>query len=276
MQSGKNSRNCYRHGTPATMTRPSPAATLAAAALLVAFAASGAVLDAQSPPPSSSPPSSQPTQRALGAAQIHKHNADRPSPSVPAPAAIETPPPELPRPDWPVNDMPVPAKVTWDTRGLTVEANNSSLDEILKEVATETGARLQGKVGDERVFGSYGPGAARDVITQLLDGTAYNVLMVGDQGEGTPRQIVLSNRPAGPAPTGNAQNNNEEGDYDPPQQPAPAIPIMRNGLGPPGMPPEQNQQMMEERRAEIEQRQEQLRQQQQQQEQQQQPQTPPQ
>jgi hypothetical protein len=187
-----------------------------------------------------------------------------------------------------VNDKPVPAKVTWDIHGLTVDANNSSLDQILKEVASDTGAKLDGKVGDERVFGSYGPGPARDVITQLLDGTSYNVLLIGDQGVGTPRDIVLSTRPTGPAPAGNANAQNggeEEGEYEAPPQPIPGIPAVHNGFGSPGMPPEQSQQM-EERKAEIEQRQEQMReaqqeaqqeqQQQQQQQQQQPPQTPPQ
>jgi hypothetical protein len=195
---------------------------------------------------------------------------------------VQTPPAEPPKPDWPANDKPVAAKVTWDIHGLTVEANNSSLGEILKEVATQTGARLEGKTGDERVFGSYGPGPARDIIKQLLDGTTYNVLMVGDQGEGTPRQIVLSNRPAGPAPTGNAQNNSEESDNEPQPQQMPGVPIVHNAFTPPGMPPEQNQPSMEERRAEIEQRRQEMRQQQmeqqqeQQQQQPQQPQPPPQ
>ncbi len=57
---------------------------------------------------------------------------------------------------------------------------------------------------DQRIFGAYGPGPARDVLSQLLDGSGYNVLMIGDQGQGTPRRIVLSARPAGPAqPSGN-------------------------------------------------------------------------
>jgi hypothetical protein len=192
----------------------------------------------------------------------------------------QTPPPELPKPDWPVNDKPVPAKVTWDTQGLTINATNSSLDQILNDVATDTGAKLDGKVGDERVFGSYGPGPARDIIAQLLDGTTYNVVMVGDQGAGTPREIVLSNRPSGPAPVNrNAQNNSteDESDYEPPQQPMPGTPPMRNGFGPQGMPPDQNNPGAgEERRAEMEQRMEQLRQQQLEQQQQQgQPQQPP-
>ena len=47
---------------------------------------------------------------------------------------------------------------------------------------------------DERIFGTYGPGPARDVLSQLLDGSGYNVLMVGDRGAGTPRRIVLTIR----------------------------------------------------------------------------------
>ena len=257
--------------------------SLAAAAVLAAFAACGAVLVAQSPAPATTPPPAHTAHPAHRPVKGHKLTAAKPSPSTPAPAAVaavQTPPPEPPKPDWPANDKPVAAKVTWDIHGLTVEATNSSLGEILKEVATQTGARLEGKTGDERVFGSYGPGPARDIIKQLLDGTAYNVLMVGDQGEGTPRQIVLSNRPSGPVPTGNAQNNNEEEvDNEPQPQQMPSVPIVHNAFTPPGMPPEQNQQSMEERRAEMEQRRQEMRQQQQEQQQeqqQQQPQTPPQ
>jgi hypothetical protein len=245
--------------------------TLAAAAASFALVATAALLDAQNQPPAPDQPGSQVARPIPSPAQIQNPAVPKPSPSTLAPTAAQTPAAEQPKPDWPVNDKPVPAKVTWDSHGLTVEATNSSLDEILKAVATQTGARLEGKVGDERVFGSYGPGAARDVIAQLLDGTAYNVLMVGDQGEGTPRQIVLSNRPTGPAPVNNARNNSEdESDYEQPQ-PVPGIPTVHNAFG----PPEQNQQQMEERRAEMEQRQEQMREQQQQQ-QTQQPQTPPQ
>ena len=278
MQSDLHSRACCRR-RPHLVT-----AYLAAAAVVVALVASSALLDAQSPAPTpiqsdsqAARPGPQAIQPGSQAARPGANQAQaqplvaKPSPSTPAPPALQLTTAEQPRPDWPVNNKPAPAKITWDSHGLTVEADNSSLAEILKEVATETGAKLDGKVGDERVFGSYGPGPARDIITQLLDGTAYNVLMAGDQGEGTPRQIVLSNRPSGPAPANGAQNNNEdESEYEQPQQPIPGIPPVRNGFGAPGMP-EQNQQM-EERRAEMEQRREQL-QQQQLEQQQQQPQT---
>lgn len=275
MNSGTNSRS------PIGRRRRVSKAHIAAA--LLALAASAIVLHAQKtvpvtqyPVPAPNQPGAQVTSPVQHPAQAQNLNIAKPSPSVPAPIGPQMPAVEAPKPDWPANDKPVPAKVTWDSQGLTVEANNSSLDEILKEVATQTGAKLEGKVGDERIFGSYGPGSARDVISQLLDGSAYNVMMVGNQGEGTPRQIVLSNRPTGPAPAANAQNNNEdEGEYEQPQQPMPGVPGVRTPFGAPGMPPEQNQQLMEQRREEMEQRQEQFRQQQEQQQQQQQQQQQP-
>jgi len=82
--------------------------------------------------------------------------------------------------------------VVWDSHGLLIVASNSSLAQILKQVSAETGVKVAGMGADERVFGTYGPGPARDVLSRLLDGSAYNVLMIGDQGQGAPLRIVLS------------------------------------------------------------------------------------
>jgi hypothetical protein len=139
--------------------------------------------------------------------------------------------------------------VVWDSHGLRIEAANSSLGQILKDVSTDTGAKVEGLRSDQRIFGTYGPGPAREVLSQLLDGTGYNVLMIGDQGSGTPRQIVLSSQPTGPAPAANASRDtmNEE-DYEAEQQqqeiqqqqfqqPPPEPPNIRNGFQPPAQPP---------------------------------------
>ena len=148
-----------------------------------------------------------------------------------------------------------------------MDASNSSLLQILKDVATATGASVEGLNSDQRIFGRYGPGPARDVLSQLLDGSGYNVVMVGDLGQGTPRQIMLSSQPKGPAPpVANNQNNTPDENADaqdqpqpqpPPQQQPPAI---RNGFTP-GMPPRTPQQIMQE----MQQRQQQIEQMQQQQ-----------
>jgi len=210
------------------------------------------------------------------------HKAAKTAKQAPAP---ETPPPP-PMPNWPVNESPSRASVTWDSHGLRIEASNSSLQQILKDVSVETGSKVEGMVPDQRVYGSYGPGQARDVIAQLLQGSGYNVLLAGDLGSGAPRQIVLSPRRAGAGSSANpespAQDNNpddeipdntevEEQPQPPPQQPIPMQPNPnqgRPGFGPNG-PIRTPQQVMEEMQRQ------QLLQQQQQQQQDNQPGNPP-
>jgi hypothetical protein len=162
-------------------------------------------------------------------------------------------------PNWPANDKPAPASIVWDSQGLRIEAANSSLHQILKDVSTATGTSFEGMGADERVFGAYGPGLARDVLSQLLHGTGYNVLMIGDQGQGAPRQIVLTSR--NPA---DASANKESGDSgdddsadniadDQPQQAAPAAVPTRSPFTP-GGPPRTPQQMMQDRQQQMQQR----------------------
>jgi hypothetical protein len=214
---------------------------------------------------------------AQKATATEQENAVRPhkptTKASPQPAPV---PPEqvVPKPpDWPANDRPAEAKVAWNSKGLRVDAANSSLQQILKDVATATGAKVSGLSSDQRVFGTFGPGTTRDVISQLLDGSGYNVLMIGDQGQGTPRQIVLSKQPNGPAPmvtNNSAASNDDSGSADveeppPPQPPPPQPQQLPQQNGPngftPGMQPRTPQQILQE----MQQRQQQIEQQQQQQ-----------
>jgi hypothetical protein len=175
-----------------------------------------------------------------------------PDPADPAPTA--SPVPETPK--WPALDQPLPASVVWNGQGLRIDASNSSLQQILNAVSTATGAKVEGLSSDQRVFGAYGPGRARDVLSQLLQGSGYNVIMIGDQGRGTPRQVLLSVRAAVNAQSiaKNAQaSNSEDDDADdqpPPPEPAPIIH--------PGFPPRSPQQIMQE----MQERQQQMQQQQ--------------
>jgi hypothetical protein len=135
--------------------------------------------------------------------------------AVAAPIPEPVPPPPTVAPSL-FEQPPVPATVTAHTNELTVKADNSSLTQILHQVSSATGMRLDGLGGDERVFGSFGPGAPREVLTALLNGTSYNVVMVGDLPNGAPRQLLLSRRAAGgasPQPAANANQN------QPPNQP---------------------------------------------------------
>jgi hypothetical protein len=181
-------------------------------------------------------------------------------PVVPAPV---TPPAPQP-PSWPAFDKAAEASVVWDSHGLTIDAANSSLQQILNDVSTAIGAKVEGFSNDQRVFGEFGPGPAREVLSQVLQGSGYNVIMIGGQGQGAPRQILLSERQAGPAQPAGRNNNpsNDEDDAADEPQPPPAPEQIQNRPGfPPGGPPRSPQQIMQE----MQQRQQQIQQQQQQQ-----------
>jgi hypothetical protein len=219
--------------------------TLFAAALLSAV--SGV---AQSP----SQPAASPTTSI--SQQVHKPHPHPKAKKQEPPPVAETPPPP-PMPDWPVNDKPSPASVVWDATGLRINASNSSLQQILAEVSTETGTKVEGMGADQRVYGVYGPGQARDVLSQLLQGSGYNVLLAGDIGRGAPRQIVLSPRQNGTGGAQSAMNRaQQDQDEDMPEPPEdqPQAPVaapqmqspVRPGFSGPNGPIRTPQQVMEE------------------------------
>jgi hypothetical protein len=218
------------HNSPVSLLRLC-GRTFAALALLVA-AFGGA--QTQTPP-------AAPAARAHKPAHPHKKPAAAATPAPAAPvvsaAVIPTAPPEPEAPAFPINDKPVQATVTWDSRGLRIDAANSSLEQIMKDVSTATGTKVEGLDTDQRVFGAFGPGPARDVLSQLLHGSGYNVVMIGEQGQGTPRRIVLSSPHPGSAtpaatPVHESDEDTEVEEQPPPQQPGPPN---RPGF-PPGMP----------------------------------------
>lgn len=117
-----------------------------------------------------------------GASRIHPQANHAPAKKSPATAA---------------SDVAVPAKVSLQDGKLAVEANNSDLTQILRDVASKSGmivdgldVRPTGK--DARAFGVYGPGKPNEVLAQLLADTGYNFIMVGDGARGAPSKLLLS------------------------------------------------------------------------------------
>jgi hypothetical protein len=260
-QKGYESVAHCRHALFAT------AASLFAAQLLVA-----ATLAAQAP----GMPTSPLAQPALAHPSAHPHKKPAAQKLVAQPAPVPAPAPVAPPlPNWPANKKPDEASVVWDSHGLLIQASNSSLDQILNEISLKTGARVEGMGADERIFGTYGPGPAREVLGELLEGSGYNILMIGDLGEGTPRRIVLSGRaitPSGPSgntnPGGNGDNdteNDQEAQQAPePEQPQPSQPQAPAYQPGPGVPVRSPQQIFQERQQQMMQLQRQQQQQQQQ------------
>ncbi len=192
-----------------------------------------------------------------------RHRPATPKPAAALPAQPVSAPAPPPQPKWPANTPPSPPAVTFNSHGLHIVADNSSLNSILDQISTETGAKVEGISGDERVFGDYGPGQPREVLAQLLSGVNYNILIVGDQALGVPLHVMLSPRPSGPAPNNHAQPQEQEDDFqsEPEEQPyQPPIvrpPMNQQPFSNHPMTPQERMQEMQERQREFQQQQQQ-------------------
>lgn len=164
-----------------------------------------------------------------------------------------------------------PAQVKLSAGKLSIQAKNSSLSDILHQLAKNTGMSIDGLTKDQRVFGIYGPADPREVLSELLDGAGYNVLMLGSTDSGAPRELQLSIRNNGPAaagqPTVVAQQQQDEDQDDTPPPPSyppagevvPHPPVPTNQVSPNGgvKTPQQLLQELERMRRQQQQQQQQ-------------------
>lgn len=125
---------------------------------------------------------------------------------APPPLPAYTPAPLQP---LPLDQVPAVApRVKYAGGELTIVAHNSTLGDVLKAVRQQTGAELDiPPNASERVVADLGPGPARDVIAQLLNGTHFNYVMVGSATDPTAVQsIVLTPKSGGSETTTSAAN----------------------------------------------------------------------
>jgi hypothetical protein len=125
---------------------------------------------------------------------------------APPPLPAYTPAPLQP---LPLDQVPAVApRVKYAGGELTIVAHNSTLGDVLKAVRQQTGAELDiPPNASERVVADLGPGPARDVIAQLLNGTHFNYVMVGSATDPTAVQsIVLTAKSGGAETTTSAAN----------------------------------------------------------------------
>jgi hypothetical protein len=165
--------------------------------LVVASFAFTALLTAQSAP------SPQPNRGAVQVAST-------------LPATPPTTAPDLPL--LPSQKPPQRAQVTYANDTLTVFADNSSLNQILRQISSAATLKITGGVTDERVFGQYGPAPLAQILAELLDGTDSNMLLTHPDGA-TSQELILTPRQGGPTPPNpNAAAFDERPE---PEQPAP-------------------------------------------------------
>jgi hypothetical protein len=114
-----------------------------------------------------------------------------------------------------------------------VSANNSSLNQILREIARLTGMKITGGVSEDRVFGTYGPSEPATILRALLDGTGSNMLLVANQAD-VPTELVLTPRVGGASPPNPSARGFDDSDDDanvlPQLQSAPGNPQPQPGM----------------------------------------------
>ena len=144
---------------------------------------------------------------------------------APTPVAL----PQMP--SGPLSQVPMeqipatPAKVTFQGGLLEISAQNSTLGEILRNVRKLTGATIDIPTGsnaaNERVVTHLGPGAPRDVLAVLLNGSSFNYVMVGSSTDPTAVSSVLLS--VKPSATG--ENKTAANVYQNSPQPMPPNPM---------------------------------------------------
>ena len=202
------------------------------------------------PPATNQAPNTQGTSKPPAAIMTPPGAPGQPAIQVGATATAAATTPNLPPS---LGDKPAgPARITLNTGSLAVDANNSSLSQILKDLGA-TGMSVDGFEKDTRVFGVYGPGQPSEVIAELLDGAGYNFMMVGETDAGTPREVILTARSdapiSAPQPVSPQQQEEEEEPPPPPQQmEEPLQPRTPPGTTPPGdqQRPRTPQEMLQE------------------------------
>jgi hypothetical protein len=161
--------------------------------------------------PHASPPASAPSPQAPVAPRISP-TASSPSPSPhmrnkKAPVAEAVPTPASP-PATLEQSPPTAPRVTFQNGELTIDAANSTLSQVLRAVQSRTGASIDipAGAGNERVVAQLGPGQPRDVLNTLLNGSKFDYVILGVNGNpGAVQKVILTPRQGGATIT--AQGN---------------------------------------------------------------------
>jgi len=144
-----------------------------------------------------------------------------------------TPPPAAPQPP--------PLMVTFSHGQLTVQSNKANLSEVLFAIHQRTGADIAIPAGaeQEQVVAALGPAAAPEVLSQLLNGSRFNFLILSAANDpSTLDRVILTARPDGPAPAYHPPVQQPVQQEEPQQEvanPEPPPPQQQPGNRQPGM-----------------------------------------
>jgi len=139
----------------------------------------------------------------------------------------------------PVAAKPVPTVLVEFSNGLLrVQTQRATLGEVLRAIGRQTGASvsLPGAAEQEPVIADLGPAPAREVISSILKGVPYNVMLVGSGRDLTRvTSIVLTARTAetGSMPANYTPAPVEPTPPEPAADPAPGVPTWQDQNPPP-------------------------------------------
>jgi len=131
---------------------------------------------------------------ASDSVQTHTHKKAKKPQAPPLPSG----------PTGPVQQIPldsiaaVPPQVSFANNQLTIVAPNSTLADILKAVRKQTGAEIDVPTAPDRVVTHLGPGPAREVIADLLNGSRFNYVLLGSPGDDSVLTRVVLVAKSGP------------------------------------------------------------------------------
>ena len=145
------------------------------------------------------------------------------------------------------------ASVRFSNGLLTIHSTGATLSEVLFQIQKQTGAEIAIPSGTEqdRVAADFGPGPPSEVLSELLNGSGLNFVVVGSEADPNRlRSVILSRESGGvgapqadnpsfapPAFAENTEPQATEGMASPPDDPA-APQVSPDRQPPPGPPPD--------------------------------------
>jgi hypothetical protein len=171
--------------------------------LAVLLAGSGFALQAQTAP---APRTAQSPAGGHVKTSKAKATAKKQKAKKQATVAPPAPPPPPPSPE----QMPAqPPQVSYSGGQLTINTDNSTMNDVLAAVRRVTGASIEKPPmgGNERVVAHLGPGDAKDVLTALFNGSRYDYIILGPMGQpGGVQRIILTTKSSAPSQPAVAAN----------------------------------------------------------------------
>ena len=104
-----------------------------------------------------------------------------------------------------------PPQVTYEDGQLTIIAETSSLSDVMRALRAAVGAdiELPASVADQRIWVHLGPGPARRVLRDLLDGTEFNYVMQASETDTDGIRSVLLTQRSKPTNAGGSAGTQE-------------------------------------------------------------------